>query len=212
MNATVRVLVVGEPGDVLPGLDAMPTTGPSLQVIGPVRSTHATEAVLAERPDLVVVREDHARVPSVLGAIRRASGRVRILVQAHVDPRLIPAVLSAGGCGVLPADLDPSAMREALLRAHAGELILGDDELGMVVRTLSVTRAWRSSTSLTARELEVLRAVAEGTPTADVARSLGISPATVQAHLKNVMGKLQVHSKVEAVRVAWRQGLVAVPA
>ena len=212
MDLTIRVLLVGDPADVPSGLEVTPSTGPTLRIIGPVRSTQVAHAVLADRPDLVVVREEHARVPSVLAAIRRASAQVRILVQAQVEPRVLPAILSAGGCGVIPSDLDPSTMREALLRAHAGELILGDDELQTMVRGLGTTRPWGAATSLTARELEVLGAVAEGVSTSDVARLLGISTATVQTHLKNSMAKLQVHSKVEAVRAAWRQGLVAVPA
>ena len=212
MDAAIRVLFVGEPGDVPPGIVATSTTGPALRIMGPVRSARVARSVLIERPDLVVIRGEHSRVPATLSEIRRAAPQVRILVQADVDPRVLPAILSAGGCGVLPPDLDPATMRESLLRAHAGELILGDDELGLVVRALSATRPWKVNPSLTTRELEVLRAVADGAATADVARSLGISAATVQAHLKNVMGKLQVHSKVEAVRVAWRQGLVAVPA
>jgi len=58
----------------------------------------------------------------------------------------------------------------------------------------------------------VLRLIAEGVGTSEVARALGIAPATVQSHVKNLLAKLGVHSKVEAARVAWRVGIAGVPA
>ena len=63
---------------------------------------------------------------------------------------------------------------------------------------------------LTGRELEILRALADGASTAEIARSLGIRPMTVQSHVKNILAKLGVHSKVEAVTLGWRFGLGSV--
>jgi DNA-binding CsgD family transcriptional regulator len=62
------------------------------------------------------------------------------------------------------------------------------------------------------RELEVLRSLSLGQSTREIAALLGISPMTVQSHVKNVLTKLGVHSKVEDVRLAWRCGAVAMPA
>ena len=58
----------------------------------------------------------------------------------------------------------------------------------------------------------MLRLIAEGVGTSELARALGIAPATVQSHVKNLLAKLGVHSKVEAARVAWRVGIAGVPA
>jgi DNA-binding CsgD family transcriptional regulator len=58
----------------------------------------------------------------------------------------------------------------------------------------------------------VLRLLANGSTTGEIARLLEISPMTVQSHVKNVLAKLGVHSKVEAVRLAWRAGTIATPA
>jgi DNA-binding CsgD family transcriptional regulator len=66
--------------------------------------------------------------------------------------------------------------------------------------------------ALTAREFEVLQLLANGSTTGEIARLLQISPMTVQSHVKNVLAKLGVHSKVEAVRLAWRAGAIATPA
>jgi DNA-binding CsgD family transcriptional regulator len=60
---------------------------------------------------------------------------------------------------------------------------------------------------LTPRELEVLQELAGGNPTAEVAETLGISPLTVQSHVKSILAKLGVHSKIEAVTMAFRYGM-----
>ena len=61
--------------------------------------------------------------------------------------------------------------------------------------------------SLTPREREILQTLAGGASTAEVAEAFGISPLTVQSHVKNILAKLGVHSKVDAVRIAWRHGV-----
>ena len=67
------------------------------------------------------------------------------------------------------------------------------------------------SPRLTPREREVLQNLAEGRGTAQVARELAISPLTVQSHVKSILEKLGVHSKIEAVTLAFRRGMVEVP-
>jgi DNA-binding NarL/FixJ family response regulator len=61
--------------------------------------------------------------------------------------------------------------------------------------------------SLTRRETEILRSLAGGRTTTEVADALGISALTVQSHVKSILAKLGVHSKIEAVTIAWRYGL-----
>jgi len=58
--------------------------------------------------------------------------------------------------------------------------------------------------TLSPREREILLLLSDGISTADIASSLSISPMTVQSHVKNILSKLGVHSKVDAVRLAWR--------
>ena len=94
--------------------------------------------------------------------------------------------------------------------------MLPDEHLTSLVARLRVVRRERveaaSVRSLTARELEVLGSLSLGQSTREIAVLLGISPMTVQSHVKNVLTKLGVHSKVEAVRLAWRSGAIALPA
>jgi DNA-binding CsgD family transcriptional regulator len=62
---------------------------------------------------------------------------------------------------------------------------------------------------LTPREIEVLQELSGGKSTGEVADALGISPLTVQSHVKSILAKLGVHSKIEAVTLAFRRGLVS---
>jgi DNA-binding NarL/FixJ family response regulator len=100
----------------------------------------------------------------------------------------------------------------AFRRVAAGELVLPGDDRPVLVDLLDEVRprGTRQSllTTLTDREREVMAAMASGSTTTGIAFELGISRATVQTHVRNILGKLGVHSRVEAVGVAWRGGLV----
>ena len=77
--------------------------------------------------------------------------------------------------------------------------------------TVEPQRASSDSPPLTEREKEILRSVAEGLPNKEIARQLGISLATVRNHVHNILEKLEVHSKLEATSLAFRQGWVSAP-
>jgi DNA-binding NarL/FixJ family response regulator len=104
----------------------------------------------------------------------------------------------------------------------AGMLVGGDDYLvkpidpdellARVRRLLERARAWSkpSSTHLTDREIQVLQLVAEGLPPNEVARKLVISPKTVSSHVQRILTKLDVHTRAQAVAVAYEAGLIRV--
>jgi len=125
-------------------------------------------------------------------------------------------VLARGGMGILSQPFVPAAVRDAIERAIAGELILPSADLAQVVSQLEQARGRTAEAarldSLTTRERQVLALLAEGLGTGEIAATLGITGFTVQSHVKNILAKLAVHSKVEAVRMAWRCRAVAVPA
>jgi two-component system nitrate/nitrite response regulator NarL len=128
-------------------------------------------------------------------------------------PDAAAGALAAGAVGVIRPDSGGNATLSALRRALAGELVLPAVHLPNLVDRLrtgrDMTDAERLS-SLTGREREILRLLADGGATTEIAASLGISPMTVQSHVKNILSKLGLHSKVEAVTLAWRSGLASV--
>jgi DNA-binding NarL/FixJ family response regulator len=184
------------------------------QVLGPVPDEEAAiDAILGAGIEMVIVQLDRrdGRQIEVVSAIRdRSSARV-LAATGRSATLSIELALVAGACGVLPIDLTPSNLAAAFRRALSGELVLPVDELPVLVDRVWEARVRRLQgarlASLTARERQVLAALSDGESTSAIAVELGISPATVQTHVKNILGKLGVHSKVEALGAAWRGGL-----
>jgi DNA-binding NarL/FixJ family response regulator len=210
----LRVLIVDDSLGLAQGLVLALRRRPGLEVLGPVADESSALRMLAETPvDIVIVGIDRADEQGValISALRNASDIRVMAATRHVASPLVELALAAGACGVLPIEREPAHLVSAFRRAIAGELVLPVAELPTLVDRLWQARARHSEHTLlgtlTGREREILAALANGATTSELAVELGISPATVQTHVKNVLSKLGVHSKVEAVGTAWRAGL-----
>jgi DNA-binding NarL/FixJ family response regulator len=210
----IRVLIVDDGIGLTQALLLALRRRPGLEVLGPVADEAGALQAISQTPvDIVVVdldREDERGV-ALIAAIRTASETRVMAATRRVASPLVELALAAGACGVLPIEREPAHLVAAFRRALAGELVLPVEELPSLVDRLWHARARRTEhallATLTVREREILGALADGATTSELALDLGISPATVQTHVKNVLGKLGVHSKVEAVGTAWRAGL-----
>jgi DNA-binding NarL/FixJ family response regulator len=217
MGERIRVLVVATDPRLTRLLTrALPARGPVV-VLGPVADVEeAANSLAVGLADLAVVDLDRADGSGidVLAAVAAAGGRGRVLAAADVDgPEVAANALSAGACGLLPRIGDHSLL-DAFRRALAGELVLPADDLSSLVDRITATDAGNRGgaegiRSLTPREREILQTLAAGASTVEVAEAFGISPLTVQSHVKNILAKLGVHSKVDAVRIAWRHGVAS---
>jgi two-component system, NarL family, nitrate/nitrite response regulator NarL len=209
-----RLLVVDETPGLAQDLLLALRRKQEFQVLGPVPDeTAAIDAFVVVPVDLVVVQLDRrdGRGVAIVAALReRATVRVMAATRRPASSD-VELALAAGACGVLPIEREPARLVGAFRRVLAGELVLPVDELPTVVDHLRQARPRRTElavlATLTHREHEILRALAEGATTTEVADALGIAPGTVRTHVKNILGKLGVHSKVEAVGAAWRAGL-----
>jgi DNA-binding NarL/FixJ family response regulator len=210
----LRILVVDDNLGLAQDLLLALRRRPGLEVLGPVADEADALRLLSETlVDIVVVGIDRAdeRGVALITALRDVSDIRVMAATRHVASPLVELALAAGACGVLPTEREPAHLMAAFRRALAGELVLPVAELPTLVDRLWRARARHTEhtllATLTAREREILAALADGATTSELAAELGISPATVQTHVKNVLGKLGVHSKVEAVGTAWRAGL-----
>jgi DNA-binding NarL/FixJ family response regulator len=216
-----RVLVLEEEqGGIARALRGMVGSTGAFTVLGPVPDARsAAEPMAKQMADMAIVDIDRidGRGLSTLSRLCDAVPRVRALgATADDGPDVAAAALAAGACGIVGRWSDGDTLVEAFRRVDRGEIVLPDAHLPSLVRRLNGDRVRQRAgvrmASLTPRELEVIALVAEGWSTNDIAAAMGITPLTVQSHVKNVLGKLGVHSKVEAVRLAWRCGALAVPA
>ena len=196
---------------------ALRAAGARLRVLGPF-APH-DRSLATGMADVIVVdldRDDDLGLATLV-RVCGAGHAVRILAAtSERDPELGTAVVTAGASGLLASEEDVENLEDGLRRAVAGELVLPDEQLTSLVARLRTVGSERVEAaairSLTAREVQVLESLALGQTTREIAVLLGISPMTVQSHVKNVLTKLGVHSKVEAVRLAWRCGAIAMPA
>jgi DNA-binding NarL/FixJ family response regulator len=123
-------------------------------------------------------------------------------------------VMEAGAAGHVASSEPVAALADAVRRAAVGDELLPPDERRRLLRRLRHLRAQEATEEqragrLTRRELEILQLMADGTSRDGMETELGITRATLRTHTQNILTKLGVHSKTEALALAIRQGKVA---
>jgi two-component system, NarL family, nitrate/nitrite response regulator NarL len=214
VKEAIRILVVDDSPGLTQELLLTLRRRTQVEVLGPVPDdTSALEACADVPLELVVVQLDRRddRGVAIVAAVRCGTSLPVLTATRQPTASPVELALAAGACGVLPLERTSSSLLDAFHRATGGQLVLPADGgtvqmdglLGSRARTIQVALLG----TLTAREREVLTALAGGATTPSIALEKGISSATVQTHIKNILGKLRVHSQVEAVGAAWRSGL-----
>ena len=213
----IRILVADDHQVVREGTRRMLDREPDLDVVGEAADgTEAVALVDALRPDIVVI---DVRMPGLNGIeatrqIKTAYPKVRVLVfTAHNDDRYVFPLLDAGANGYVLKTTGQRDLVKAIRDVYEGQTALHPEVARRVVQRLTHRDGFKGEgmvESLTEREMEVLAAVAKGWSNKEVSAALNISPHTVQVHLSNVFGKLDVKTRTEAVLYAIRQGWVEV--
>lgn len=183
----------------------------------PVRGQAALEAVRRHRPDVVIYDNWMLELdgPSAVSAIGTDVPGAKVLVTSgYHGPHHIQAALAAGAAGFLPKSLRVGQLADAVRRAAAGEALVFAEQLADLMddlnERLEVSRIRTVGlSSLTARELEVLEALAPGSAVSVVAEQLSISVGTLRNHLHNILSKTGARNRVELVAMARREGFVA---
>jgi DNA-binding NarL/FixJ family response regulator len=212
-----RVLLVDEQRMFTDAMWRFLAAEPGLE---PVAAADTLEGAMAEclntSPDVVLVDVDMSDGQGV-DAIRRitsaAPAAVVIVVTAGGGAEGILAAVRAGARGYVPKTRSAGELASVVRRALAGEIVLAPGDVPAVIGhfrrdTERSQRARSAFGRLTAREVEILTLLSSGRSTAQIAGTLHISPLTVRSHVKNILPKLGVHSKVEAVAYAITNGLI----
>jgi DNA-binding NarL/FixJ family response regulator len=163
----------------------------------------AVKAVLRERPDVCVLDVympgGGIQAAAAIAASAPRTAVVMLTVSDSTDDLL--AALRAGAMGYLPKDMSPDRLAAALRGVLAGEPALPRGLVGPVLDKLrGRPGAEAGAVGLTAREVEVMRMLRSGLLTAEIGRSLSLSPVTVRRHISAAVGKLGVANREEAVQ------------
>jgi DNA-binding NarL/FixJ family response regulator len=148
--------------------------------------------------------------------IKKASPATNVVIMtAHESEELLVEAVEAGASGFLRKTEGVEAVLSSVKAAAAGEILIDQTELARLLPQVAREREERREAQmllghLTEREREILQFLGEGHRNEEIAAKLFISPQTVQTHVRNILTKLGVHSKLEAVVFGLRHGAVSV--
>lgn len=207
----ITVLIADDQTLVREGFALLLSRIPDIEILGAVADGHqAVRAALSMHPDVVLM---DLRMPQIDGveATRRIQAHdpaiaVLILTTYLDDATVLPA-LRAGARGVIGKDATPDQVAEAIAAVHAGRAFLPSTTQKALL-TDAQGGPSRVTGSLSRRELEVLRLLAEGRPNHQIATRLGVSIATVKTHVNNVFAKTGARHRREAIAYAAAHGLL----
>jgi len=211
----IKILLVDDHFIVRQGLRLILDTEAGFTIVGEAENgQEAIQLAEATLPDVILM---DLRMPVLDGisAIEKIMGcsnppAIVILTTFNEDDLMIQG-LRAGAKGFLLKDTDRKTLFDTIQAAARGETLLQPDVMARLINrtdTGSSSISQREGPPLSERELEVLKAVAKGERSKEIAYHLGITERTVKAHLSNIYAKLGVDSRAAAIAVASQRGLL----
>lgn len=214
MTEPITVLIVDDHAVVRQGVRFYLDAQEDIAVVGEAESGEEAVRLAADVvPDVVLMDLVMSGMGGVAATrcIREASPRSRIVVLTsyHDDVHVFPAI-KAGALSYLLKDVKPDELAEAVRAAARNEVVLHPHVAARMMRELRGGR-WEGVSpisTLTDRELEVLRLIAEGHSNARIAEHLVLSEKTVKGYVSNILSKLHLADRTQAAVYAWREGMV----
>lgn len=211
----LRVIIADDHAVVRQGIRGVLEEVDGLSVVAEAADGEEALALTREHePDVVVL---DVTMPGKTGLevareLRDSGSEARVLVLSmHDDPAYVLEAVRSGADGYVLKDVAPSELRAAVTAVHEGREYFSarvTHQLSLGLRKEIEQEQRRSRLdSLTAREVEVLRLVAQGMTNREIAEALGISPRTVETHRERVMAKLRIRTVAGLTRFVVEQGL-----
>jgi DNA-binding NarL/FixJ family response regulator len=221
MAEQIRIMIVDDHDTFREPLAYMLEREPDLTVVARPRSLSEGRGVLEGAELAVDVALVDLNLPDGSGAdlikeLRDARPRATALVlSATADRKHLAGAIEAGAAGVLHKSTLMRDLVEAVRRLAAGEQLLSQEEVIEALRYLTRVResnreAQLAIDRLTPREREVLQALAEGSSDKEIAQQLHVGVGTVHSHVTNILSKLEVSSRLQALVFAVRHGVVTI--
>ncbi len=212
-DEAIRVAIADDQRLFANGLARIIGVQPDMEVVGEAHTgEEAISLCLEVEPDVVLmdlsmpVMDGVSATRKILGLLPRT--RVAILT-IHTDDAHVFQAIKAGAQGYILKDCTPEDLTNAIRTVHAGDTIMAPDIAKKMLTTFEGIRSDAEITPhLTERELEVVKALAQGKSNKEIAHALGISEKTVRNHASNIYKKLHIFDRTQAALYAIRRGLV----
>jgi DNA-binding NarL/FixJ family response regulator len=218
MTEKIRVAIVDDQELIRSALRMMVESQPDLELVGEAGDGIAgLELLRAHRVDVVLMDVRMPRLDGIEATARitRDLPGTRVLALTTFDlDEYAFAAIRAGASAFLLKDARAEDIVEAIRVVHAGQAVVAPTTTRRLIEHLAASpgfdagRAEAVLEPLTAREADVLRAVATGATNAEIARRLHVSEATVKTHVGHLLAKLGLRDRVQAVVLAYESGLV----
>jgi two-component system, NarL family, response regulator len=202
---TIKIMIVDDHPVVREGLSRIIVSESGMEVIAEAGTgAEALQQYRKLRPDIVLM---DMRMPEMTGlqtieAIRKEFSNARIIVLSTYDlEEDIYQSLQAGARGYILKDSPRNELLASIRRVHAGERVIPPNIATRLAERIG-------GNELTAREFEVLKLITNGKSNKQIGDDLGISEGTVKSHVNNILDKLGVTDRTQAVSVALKRGIV----
>jgi two-component system, NarL family, response regulator LiaR len=207
-DATVSLLICDDHKVLTDALSMVVGVDASLRLVAPPVHTPEEGVVLASEqlPDVVLMDimfkgSEMTGIEATRRIKERSPATKVIVMTAHDEDRLMVEAVEAGASGFLSKDLPADEILGATKAAADGEVLIDPATLTRLLAQVARERE---------EQRQILQLLAQGKRNDDIASELYISPQTVQTHVRNILGKLRVHSKLEAVAFAVKHGAIQV--
>ncbi len=207
---TIRILIVDDHGMVRKGLVAYLKNRPGLEVVGEARDGQEALAACEETaPDVILM---DLVMPELGGAAATRAVKTRwphvqvIALTSFQEKELVQDALQAGAIGYLLKNVSGDDLADAIRAAYAGRPTLAPEAIKSLIEIEPAEAS--PGHDLTLREREVLALLVKGCTNPEIAARLSISTATAKAHVSNILSKLGVSGRAEAIALAIEHKLV----
>ena len=215
MTEKIRILVVDDHAIVRTGISAWIETEADLELAGEASDgVEAIEKALKLDPDVILmdlVMPKKDGIYAITNIIRENPNACILVITSFSEKTSAVPAIKAGASGFIMKDTSPEEMLQAIREVHRGNPWLSPEITRMLMRNNAEQESPHPLKELlTARELDVLKLLAQGLSDEEIAADLVVSKATVRFHVTNVFQKLQLKSRTQAALYAIREGFVSI--
>lgn len=211
MNAEIRVVVVDDHTLFLRGLVSLLSEMENVRVVGEASNgVEALDIISAEEPDVVLLDINMPGMSGVevLSILRQQGSELPVLMLtiSQQEENLVSAIRE-GANGYMLKNAEPENLRQMIEQVADGKSVLAPE---ITEQVFGMVRSGQLGVAklLTDREVQVLQLLSRSSTTSQVAENMSISENTVKTHIRNILGKLEVGSRAEAVAKATQLNLI----